>query len=424
MIRLTVLSLSFICLFGFVLSASDCTTYRKEADGACADTCLGDTEGLCPTSIIVQYGGLSKGSCNSDGFTKADGSISQAAGPCGTLTFNKWVKPSLRSSRGVSGALERALSQLTTITEDAVTEVGAFFDRGSCPDTETVDVDVAEYFNGRWYEIAASSTFKTQFEEGLQCITADYTLNKCDTKHPVVVVNSGIKEDGSSNPAIGKARQAGPGKFEVSFFGPFYGPYWVIYTESSPDHNIAVALVFSCSVAGQDMWVLSRTPELPATGSSYDDLLSIASTKGVNVDALGMIKTEQGDSCKYPDPDAINQKPSSDDGCTFGWTGCSPSAWCSWQFKWGDLTPSQSCRLKPTDCAETVEVVEAPVEVPAEPVRDQGKSTSTKSSSASVEVPIVVVVAGVAMVVASTMFAFVVKRRSSRINVSEPYVRA
>ena len=59
----------------------------------------------------------------------------------------------------------------------------------------TVDVDASEYFSGRWFEIAASKTFKNRFEKDMTCITADYYLNNCDTENPVVVVNNGLKGD-------------------------------------------------------------------------------------------------------------------------------------------------------------------------------------------------------------------------------------
>lgn len=63
-------------------------------DGAeCAESCLGSFVGICPASIVVSKGGLAQGACASLGFTKADGTLSQKAGPCGTITFDKYVKP-------------------------------------------------------------------------------------------------------------------------------------------------------------------------------------------------------------------------------------------------------------------------------------------------------------------------------------------
>lgn len=82
-----------LLLAAAVAGASACDSYNRVADGVCADTCLGDFVGLCPRSLIVSKGGLSAGSCSSLGYTDAAGTLKQAAGPCGTLDFNKYTKP-------------------------------------------------------------------------------------------------------------------------------------------------------------------------------------------------------------------------------------------------------------------------------------------------------------------------------------------
>lgn len=71
----------------------DCTTYRKVQDGECADDCLLSTIGVCPRALVVKTGGLEAGACKDISYTQSDGTIDQKAGPCGTLTFNKWKKP-------------------------------------------------------------------------------------------------------------------------------------------------------------------------------------------------------------------------------------------------------------------------------------------------------------------------------------------
>jgi len=86
---------------GVSADADGCTTYNKVANGVCAEDCLGSTVGICPVAFIVKGGGLSEGTCASLGFTKEGGSISQKAGPCGTLTFKTYTKP----SGPVAGAL-------------------------------------------------------------------------------------------------------------------------------------------------------------------------------------------------------------------------------------------------------------------------------------------------------------------------------
>ena len=74
------------------VAPADCASYRKVVDGECADDCLGSSVGICPRSIVVSTGGLEAGACKDIQYTVADGTTSQKAGPCGTLSFNKWKK--------------------------------------------------------------------------------------------------------------------------------------------------------------------------------------------------------------------------------------------------------------------------------------------------------------------------------------------
>lgn len=78
-----------------VEAPADCAPYRKLSGSACADDCLPSMVGICPVSIVVKSGGLEAGACKDIQYTVADGTISQKAGPCGTLSFNKWKKPAL-----------------------------------------------------------------------------------------------------------------------------------------------------------------------------------------------------------------------------------------------------------------------------------------------------------------------------------------
>jgi len=75
-----------------------CDFFRKVQDGECADACLSDPQGICPRGLIVKGGGLDSGDCKSLGYTVADGSVKQQAGPCGTLTFNKYKQGSVIGS--------------------------------------------------------------------------------------------------------------------------------------------------------------------------------------------------------------------------------------------------------------------------------------------------------------------------------------
>jgi len=80
----------------------DCTSYRKVTDGECADDCLLSKIGICPVSLVVRTGGLEAGACEDIGFTQADGTMDEQAGPCGELTFNQWKKPATGGGGGDS----------------------------------------------------------------------------------------------------------------------------------------------------------------------------------------------------------------------------------------------------------------------------------------------------------------------------------
>lgn len=355
--------------------AAGCTNYRKETNGGCADICLNDQIGICPVSIIVQYGGLTKGLCSEVGYTTADGTLSQKAGPCGTLTFNKYVKPAVVPVTSALIAIDEIPDNLEEthckwgLTSCSPSHECSFQPRlgdytlnqacrlrssAVCANVTPQNIAVDQYFSGRWFEIAASASFKNRYEKGLECIFADYYVNHCDKEHPVVVLNNGVRSDNSWNRGVGKARSQGgaPGKFEVSFFGPFYGSYWIIHTQPNGDHPYGIAIVFSCTKGATDLWVLSRTPQLP-TGVTLDSLLEVARSQGVNVEELSMVETPQeggARTCDYPSPQAVSEIPSSDAGCSFGLTGCTPASWCWYQYRFGDWNPSMSCRLKPTQC--------------------------------------------------------------------------
>lgn len=453
--RLVFLSVLAAC------AAADCTVYRKLADNTCAETCLGASTGICPSSVIVKYGGLDEGSCAKIGYTQPQGEIEQNAGPCGTLKFEKFSKPATLLRASSDSSIILALSHINDITMDSIESesiplidedckwsIGSLgcanddycsfqfrfgdlsldqacrlrsAENSHCPAVQTVDdLDAAEYFNGRWFEIATCDNFRTRFEKDLICISADYSFNKC-VRNPVVVTNNGLKADGSASTAIAKARQGNSGgKFEVSFFGPFFAPYWVIHVESSDEDEYAVAIVYSCSKAGQTVWFLSRTPELPSN-STYEELMDIAREKGIDVDALGVSPSNQQDgNCDYPTPESLNPRPENDDECTFGLTGCKPSSWCSFQFHWGDYTPSQSCRVKPTECDEAAPLEE---DIDEEQItmilaQDPSKDSQTARNAGYSLSPLMIAI-GAAVVGAVAIGGFTVivlrRRRTQRV---------
>lgn len=114
-------------------------------------------------------------------------------------------------------------------------------------------------FLGKWYEIAR---FEHIFERGMQAVTAEYSI-RSDGK--VRVINRGHRGamDGSLAQVVGKAKLGAPknpnrpGYLRVSFFGPFYTPYYILALDA--DYRYAL-------VGGKKqkyLWILSREPQLP-----------------------------------------------------------------------------------------------------------------------------------------------------------------
>ncbi len=92
--------------------------------------------------------------------------------------------------------------------------------------------------------------------------------------------------DGALKVANGRARvvdSATNAKLEVSFFGPFWGDYWVI--ELGPNYEYAVV-----GHPGRDyLWVLSRTPSVDP--AFYDALVARLAERGYETQKL--VKTAQ-----------------------------------------------------------------------------------------------------------------------------------
>lgn len=138
---------------------------------------------------------------------------------------------------------------------------------------------------GQWYEIAR---LDHAFEEGLDCVTADYRRREVGG---VRVVNRGVDlAAGEESVAEGKAYpigESGQGRLKVSFFGPFYAGYNVLALDEAYDWAL---------VAGPDrdyLWILSRTPELES--NTYRSLVERARALDFPVERL--IEVEQGEAC-------------------------------------------------------------------------------------------------------------------------------
>jgi len=133
------------------------------------------------------------------------------------------------------------------------------------PALETVPhVELARYL-GTWHEIAS---FPQSFQRGCTATTATYSLrddgqldviNRCRLGSP----------DGKVKEARGRARivdRVTNAKLEVSFFRPFWGPYWII--DLAPDYSFAVV-----GHPGRDyLWILSRSPTM--SDDTYQKILA------------------------------------------------------------------------------------------------------------------------------------------------------
>lgn len=106
---------------------------------------------------------------------------------------------------------------------------------------------------GKWYELAR---YEAPFQRGCEAVTAEYTKNSDGT---VRVLNQCRKGsiDGKLKSAEGNAKivaNSQGSKLKVSFFGPFFGDYWVL------DHAGDYSWSIVGEPSGRYLWVLSRDP--------------------------------------------------------------------------------------------------------------------------------------------------------------------
>jgi apolipoprotein D and lipocalin family protein len=109
-------------------------------------------------------------------------------------------------------------------------------------------VDLQRYL-GRWYEIAR---YEQGFQKGCQGVTADYSLRPDGS---ISVVNRCRKPGGKISEARGRAKivdRATNAKLKVSFFGPFFGDYWVL------DHADDYSWSIVGEGSGRYLWLLHR----------------------------------------------------------------------------------------------------------------------------------------------------------------------
>ncbi len=137
-------------------------------------------------------------------------------------------------------------------------------------------VDLALYL-GRWHEIAR---YEASFQRGMEGVTAEYELLPSGK---IRVTNTGY-QDGLNGPlkrAEGRAyvvEGSENAKLRVSFFGPFYGNYWVL------DHAEDYSWSIVGEPSGRFLWLLHRAPRPDA--AARDLMLNRAQELGYDISML------------------------------------------------------------------------------------------------------------------------------------------
>ena len=130
---------------------------------------------------------------------------------------------------------------------------------------------------GRWYELGR---YEAGFQKDCEAVTADYSLNDNGS---IKVINS-CREgsiDGKLRTAKGKAKiveGSDNAKLKVSFFGPFYGDYWIL----DRDENYQWAIVGEPS--GRYLWLISRTAKPGEKGKAK--IFQRAAELGYNLELI------------------------------------------------------------------------------------------------------------------------------------------
>lgn len=139
-------------------------------------------------------------------------------------------------------------------------------------------VDINKYM-GRWFEIAS---YPQWFERAMTNVQALYTLSP---KGYVDVLNSGTK-NGKPKTAHGRAKVVDTqsnSKLAVSFFGPFFAPYWIV--DLAEDYSWAVV----SDPKRKTLWILSRTPQMDKI--TYDEICFKLKEQGFDLSKL--VRMEQ-----------------------------------------------------------------------------------------------------------------------------------
>lgn len=139
-------------------------------------------------------------------------------------------------------------------------------------------VNLQKYL-GRWYEIAR---YEQGFQKGCEGVTADYALR---ANGSIDVLNRCQKPGGTLSEARGRAKVVdgtANAKLKVSFFGPFYGDYWVL------DHGDDYSWSIVGEGSGRYLWILNR--QATPTEAEIQKLIDRARALGYDTSMLRRTK--------------------------------------------------------------------------------------------------------------------------------------
>lgn len=164
---------------------------------------------------------------------------------------------------------------------------------GDAPPPVATDVDLDRYL-GTWFEIARADH---GFERNCHGVSAYYEYRDDGA---IRVINRCWKDglEGELDVAEGVARledRMATARLKVSFFGPFYGDYWIL--DVADDYSWAVV----SEPAGRYIWILSREPQMAA--GSLEERLNFL--EGLGYDTEGLIYPDQWDSAEAAPRDGL-----------------------------------------------------------------------------------------------------------------------
>jgi hypothetical protein len=110
---------------GLIFTGEECDMYRHVENGDCADACIPTLLNFCPRPLIVGAGKLEAGLCAEVGYSVENGEFVQKAGPCGILTFSKYLE-ALSSTPAIDLHLDEPSSMLPFFTRAVASSSNVF----------------------------------------------------------------------------------------------------------------------------------------------------------------------------------------------------------------------------------------------------------------------------------------------------------